>query len=63
MFIVLGFCMAVIGWITVVAPDNRVIEGVALYAFGLIGLIVSIYVLGATWEDVERLKLGGFNGG
>ena len=63
MFVVLAFCMGVVGWITYAAPDSRVAETIVLCAFGLMGLIVSIYVLGATWEDVNRMKLGGLNGG
>jgi cation transporter-like permease len=63
MFVVLAFCMAVIGWLTYAAPESRVAETIVLCAFGLMGLIVSVYVLGATWEDVTRIKLGGLNAG
>lgn len=62
MFAVLAFCMGVIAFIAWSGQDSRVAETVVLCAFGLIGLIVSIYVLGATWEDIEKLKIGGLNG-
>lgn len=50
-------CAFVILYITINGSDTRIYETIITSAFSLAGLIISVYVLGATYQDVSVTKL------
>jgi len=55
MFIVTGFCMAVILLALLVKPDTGVAGTAISFAFGTITGTLGTYVFGAVWDDKNRV--------
>jgi len=53
----LVFCAGIILFITLNGADTRIYETITTSAFYLAGLIISVYVLGATYQDVSSNKI------
>lgn len=53
----LVFCATIILYITFNGSDTRIYDTIATSAFSLAGLIISVYVLGASYQDVAAAKL------
>ena len=56
MFVVMGFCMAVILMALLFRPDAGSSATVIMAAFGTITATLGSYVFGATWDDKNRAK-------
>jgi len=56
MFAVLAFCIVLITFIVVSGTDTEAAKTAVDSAFWCITLVLSAYVFGATWEDINRMK-------
>lgn len=56
----LVFCAAVIGWLAVAGPDTELNRTIANALIFLGGAVISSYVFGAAWDDMNVMRhLGG----
>ena len=62
MWVVSGFCMAVITYILMKGLDTAPADTAMVFAFLTLLGIVGSYVFGATWDDQNLMKFGGKNG-
>lgn len=58
LFVASVFCMAVVAYVLATGADTEAARDASSNAFWLLGAIAGIYVGGATWDDVTRLKHG-----
>lgn len=52
------FCAAMIVWVAWRGEDARIYETLLTSSYALATLILSVYVLGATWDDMNARKYG-----
>jgi len=53
----LAVCAAIVLYITYKGTDTRIYETLVTSSFSLAGLVISVYVFGATYQDVNTNKL------
>lgn len=57
MFVVLGFCFATIAYVLGAGLETTPADTAVTMSYGVIGMIVSVYVLSASYEDVQMRKM------